>query len=158
MRRSIITSALTLVGTVAIASTATAQSTDIQFTGTVPAQCTFQRPTNGVLGFSAQNNTSSLSSQAAGGSPGEVTLLCNTAANLTISRPVQTGGPQITAASATATVTSRLGSATSNSSLSVPRNATPLPLSVNVNVSNGRRGLLNPGTYTYVVTLTATPR
>lgn len=156
MHKLIVTSALALGSTIALATTAMAQSVDIEFNGIVPTQCGFENPTNGILAFDFQNSTSRLDSQAAGGAPGQVTLVCNQAATLSVSAPVQTTGPQVFGGSASATVISNAGSAVSNSSVFIPAGASPLPLTVNMAVDNNGN-VLTPGNYTYVVTLTVTP-
>lgn len=159
MRRLLVASALTLGGFFTLASPTLAQSTDsvdIEFSGVVPPQCLFEEPTDGVLAFDFQTDPSKLSSELASGTPGQVTVVCNSAATLTVSAPVQTAGPQVINGTTTASVSSTLGQATPNSSLFLPNSSTPLQFNVNMGVTRANNALLPPGDYTYMVTLTVT--
>jgi hypothetical protein len=140
--------AIALGGSLAIATTANAQSVDIPFNGTVPFQCAFGPVSPGVLTPDGGTLTFSLSSLYPGGVNGNTSILCNASADINVTSVTQLAGQPIT-----------------NLSTETFVNGTPsLPVSpgvdTNLDVSLTVGSLtdpLEPGDYTYQVTLTAVP-
>jgi hypothetical protein len=149
--RVLVSSVLTLGGTVTLASTAMAGSVDIQFSGTVQGVCSFSNPTSGFL---VTDNPGPglqyvLSSDAPGGAPGQVTVTCNQPADMLVSAPVQTAGPS-GAAYIDAFVESPYTSTGAGGSMFLEPGVTPVTINMMVDNPNG----LQPGNYAYTVTLT----
>ncbi|MBD2777030.1 hypothetical protein [Iningainema tapete] len=165
MIRRLLSCALVIASTAAIAPKAFAQSVDINFSGTVQGKCNFGTPTGGVLaadgGFGNGQGASKISSLVPGGSPGQVIVSCNEPANLMISAPIQTGGPS--GGLSGAIVESPFGSTGTGfgsfsgptGPLFLPSGATPL--TVHMGVESASNSYLPPGNYAYKVTLTITP-
>lgn len=152
--RVLVSSVLTLGGTVTLASTAMAGSVEIQFNGTVQGVCSFSNPTPGFL--VADNPGPGpqfmLRSDAPGGAPGQVTVTCNQSADMLVSAPVQTAGPS-GASFINATVDSPAGFTESNGG-PLFLNPGVTPLTVNMKVDSAGPTGLQPGNYAYTVTLT----
>lgn len=169
MIRHLLSCALVIASTAAVAPKAFAQSVDVNFSGTVQGKCNFGTPTGGVLaaegGYGNYGQGAyKISSLVPGGSPGKVTVSCNESANLTISSPIQTGGPF--GGSAGAIVESPFGSTGSGANVGYyggptgPLSLSPgvTPLNVHMGVESGpNTPYLPPGNYAYKVTLTITP-
>lgn len=161
IRRFILASAMSLGGSVAIASTAMAQSVDINFSGVVQGRCSFNTPTAGTLvtdGPGGSGPQYRLDSSAPGGAPGQVTVICNQPAGLGVSAPIQTAGPSV-GGFVEARVESPVGSTGASGgyggSFPLPPGSTPL--TVHMKAESGPNGPLQPGNYGYKVTLTVTP-
>ncbi|MDM9381422.1 hypothetical protein QUB80_11990 [Chlorogloeopsis sp. ULAP01] len=156
IRRSLLTAALILVGSVALAPKTMAQTVDVPFTGTVGGACNFDQVTPGSLGMNQPSNPTALAGGFTGGAFGQVSVTCNAPSQLTVSQPVQTGGPTFTPMFADAFVNSSSGSTFANggSPMMLPVGS-PTMLNVDMYVDKGSP--LTPGTYDYKVTLTVTP-
>jgi hypothetical protein len=156
IRRSLLTAALILVGSVALAPKTMAQTVDIPFTGTVGGACNFDQVTPGSLGMNQPSNPTGLAGGFPGGAFGKVSVTCNAPSQLTVSKPMQTGGPTFTPMFSDAFVNSSVGSTntTGTSPLMLPVGS-PTMLDVDMFVDKGSP--LTPGTYDYKVTLTVTP-
>jgi hypothetical protein len=164
IRRSLLTSALALVGGAVVVPKALAQSVNVPFNGTVPGACTFNTPTPGVL---AVNDTfkptmllggTSLGGTIAKGSSGFVQVVCNTAANVTINEPVQTSGFKfnIKRNFASAVLTGANGdviNTTGTSTLPIKAGIT----NFQVRMETESDSVIPPGEYQFYVTLTITP-
>lgn len=181
IRRSLLTAALILVGSVAIGESASANgpSIDVNFAGTVPGICNFGAVTNGTLGTDGMGGTMGvykLSSTIPGGSPGSVTVTCNQSANLQVSAPIQTAGPTGNRVGAKVSGYSTMGFSGDvltgdpvdvlgyyggYPSSSIYLNYGSTLLNVNLGVEpfpNPNTPYLKPGNYAYKVTLTVTPQ
>jgi hypothetical protein len=172
IRRSLLTAAFILVGSAAMGNSAFAQvagpSIDVNFTGTVQGICGFGAVTNGNLAAEGSGPIGAyqLSSAIPGGSAGQVTVNCNQPANLQVSNPIQTGGPGGNQAGA---VVSSPNNGSVSTGVPVPSlpfggssgplflNPGSTPLTVNLGVvPSAGNPYLQPGNYTYKVTLTIT--
>ncbi|MFQ4143375.1 hypothetical protein [Chlorogloeopsis sp. ULAP02] len=156
IRRSLLTAVLILVGSVALAPKTMAQTVDVPFTGTVTGACNFGQVTPGSLGVNQPSNPTTLASNYSEGVFGQVSVTCNAPSQLTVSQPVQTGGPNFTPIFSDAMVNSLFGStnATDGSPLMLPPGS---PMMLNVDMIADKGSPLTPGTYDYKVTLTVTP-
>jgi hypothetical protein len=156
IRRSLLTAALICVSSVALAPKTMAQTVDVPFTGTVGGACTFSQVTPGSLGVNQQTNPTALAGGFSGGAFGKVSVMCNAPSLLTVSKPVQTGGPIFTPMFSDAMVNSQFGSTYANggSALSLQ---TGSPMMLDVDMIADKGSTLTPGTYNYKVTLTITP-
>jgi hypothetical protein len=164
IRLSFLVSALGLVWSAALPKSASAQSVNVPFNGTVPGACTFNTPTPGVL---AVNDTfepkmllggTSLGGTIAKGRAGFVQAVCNTAANVTINEPVQTSGFRfnIRRNFASATLTGANGdviTTTGTSTLPIRAGIT----NFQVRMETESDTVIPPGEYQFYVTLTITP-
>ncbi len=159
MIRQIAIATLSIVSIAAFAPKTMAQTADVTFSGTVPTTCTFGASTAGVLTPNLTTNPTILASSVnIGSSSGSVTVTCNAAAHLTVAPPSSTGaalttssiGAQVAFASSPSTNTDSTGKM---AALALPSGATPLK----VDMSAQSNTTINPGTYSYKVTLTVTP-
>jgi hypothetical protein len=162
--RSVLASALLLVGSASFAKSALAQSVNVPFNGMVPGACTFNTPTPGVL---AVNDTfrptmllggTSIGGTVAKGRSGFVQMVCNTTANVTINEPVQTSGFRfnIKRNFASATLTGANGdviTTTGTSTLPIRAGIT----NFQVRMETESDAVIPPGEYEFYVTLTVTP-
>jgi hypothetical protein len=156
IHRTLLTSALIIVATMAVGESAFAQIADIPFTGNVKGACNFGSVTPGTMATNMPTNPTELSAEYPGGVRGQVYVTCNEPARVSVSAPVQTGGPVFTPLKSEAYIKSPVGSATSmgGSPLSLPT-GNSIPLDINARVV--KDSPLVPGTYNYKVTLTITP-
>lgn len=173
IRRTLLASALVIVGTVAAAPQTMAQtappnsmmpqSLDVPFSGQVTGVCNVGEITPGVLMPNTPTNPMILAAGSTitspnAGTPGKVVVTCNSPARVAISKPVQTGGPAFSAMKSDATVRLPGGMMTGSTStmpLSLSPSPNPIPLEVGMFVDKGSP--LAPGNYNYKVTLTITP-
>lgn len=162
IRRSLLTAALVLAGSVAMAPKTMAESIDVPFSATVGGACTFGPVTPGVLALGdgpVPNSTDILSANSPnGGIMGKVSVTCNQPARLTVSEPVQTAGPTFTPMASGAVVIAPNGDTNSfpgSAPLDLNGNGILTPLEVDMFVDKGSP--LESGTYNYKVTLTVTP-
>jgi hypothetical protein len=171
IRRTLLASALVIVGTVAAAPRTMAQtapnslmpqSLDVPFSGQVTGVCNVGEITPGLLMPNTATNPMILSAGSTVspvvGTPGKVLVTCNSPARIAISKPVQTGGPAFSAMKSDATVKAPSGAMTGAMStlpLSLSPSPNPIPLEVGMFVDKGSP--LSPGNYNYKVTLTITP-
>ncbi|MCC5610006.1 hypothetical protein LC612_25335 [Nostoc sp. CHAB 5834] len=156
IRRSLLTAALIIVGSVALAPKTMAQTANVPFTGTVSGVCNFDQITPGQLGLNQPTNPTALAGGHPGGSFGRVVLSCNQGARVSISQPQQTGGPQFTPIYSIGIMQSPFGYTDSQggSPVLLPGGSN-LPLDIDMIVDKGSP--LVPGNYSYVTTLTIVP-
>jgi hypothetical protein len=156
IRRSLLTAALIIVGSAAVAPKTMAQTADVPFTGTVGGVCNFDQITPGKLGLNQPVNPTALAGGFSGGVFGKVIVSCNQGGRVSISKPQQTGGPGFTPVFSNGMINSPLGSTSSQggSPMSLP-SGNGLPLDIDMFVDKGSP--LAPGNYSYVTTLTIVP-
>ncbi|MEM9215543.1 MAG: hypothetical protein AAGD25_14505 [Cyanobacteria bacterium P01_F01_bin.150] len=143
-RRIAFASAIAL-GSLCFATTARADlSETIEFGATVEFQCEFTNTVNGVLGFDAFPATV-LSSQQGDGLPGSTYLLCNGDADLLKEAGQESGPPLASPVDFIVDVDPDGVEAGENTKLTV-----------NLDVDNNGT-IIEPGDYTFFVTLTAVP-
>ncbi|MDY7013431.1 MAG: hypothetical protein SVX43_07460 [Cyanobacteriota bacterium] len=152
--RECLTSALVIAGSLVampsvLAQPAPPSSVDVRFSGVVQGVCNFSTPIPGAL---AAKGSDFLDSQAPGGAAGQVTVTCNRPARLTISDPIQTGGPPVPVIKGASFVSSSNGPSGSSS---IPLSPGQSQLAVDMFVDSATP--LPPGNYDYSVTLTVTP-
>lgn len=156
--RSLLLSVIVLGSTLACTTSAKAGSVDVLFNGVVQQACTFSNKVDGQLALDATGTT--LSSLAAGGTAGTVTVTCNAPATLlTINAPVSRTAPAgYTDASATKTVlvTGGVGlNVTLPGGVGVGTGLLLLGINnLSVNMTAGLTTPLPAGDYQYAVTLT----
>ncbi|MBD2676867.1 MULTISPECIES: hypothetical protein [Nostoc] len=156
IRRSLLTAALIIVGSAALAPKTLAQTADVPFTGNVSGVCNFDQITPGKLGLNQVTNPTALAGGFPGGAFGKVFVSCNQGARVSISKPQQTGGPSFTPSYSVGIINSPFGSTDSQSSNSVLLpSGSGLPLDIDMIVDKG--STLVPGNYSYVTTLTIVP-
>ncbi|MBG1245502.1 hypothetical protein [Nostoc sp. NZL] len=156
IRRSLLTAALIIVGSAALAPKTMAQTADVPFTGNVAGVCNFDQITPGKLGLNQQTNPTALAAMFPGGVFGKVIVSCNQGARVSISQPQQTGGPGFTPMFSVGEINSPFGSTSSQGGGSLPLPpGGGLPLDINMIVDKGSP--LVPGSYSYVTTLTIVP-
>ena len=165
LRRLLFASALLLVSTTAFTSQAQAQTTTgtVEFSGVVGGACTFSNPVPGTLVLNS-NDDSFLGSDSsnpdyAGGSAAEIDVNCTADATLSIDPPNATGDALPGSTLSANAKSSNLGldflsdgTFTSNSMTTGQQDT----IQVNMLVDNAGNAI-DPGTYSYEVTLTATP-
>ena len=166
LRRLLFASALLLVSTTAFTSEAQAQTTTgtVEFSGVVGGACTFSNPVPGTLVLNSSDDSflgsDSNNPDYAGGSAAEIDVNCSADATLSIDSPNATGDA-LPESTLTATATSsNLGldfqsdGTVNNGSIAGGQQDT---IQVNMLVDNASNAV-DPGTYSYEVTLTATPQ
>jgi hypothetical protein len=92
MLRHLVVSAFIVGSAALMAPRVNAQSLDLPFSGSVPTNCTFNNTTPGTLTVSG----STLSSTNSGGANASVNVTCLSPVRVTLSAPIQTGGPTFT--------------------------------------------------------------
>lgn len=154
--RCLLTAGLIVMGSVALAPKTMAQTVDVPFSGTIGGACNFGQVTPGSLGVNQPSNPTALAGGFPGGALGKVSITCNAPSQLTVSQPIQTGGPSFSPMFSDAMVGSPFGYtyAMGGSPLMLPPGASGM-LDVDMYVDKG--SVLVPGTYSYKVTLTVTP-
>ncbi len=160
IRRLALTAGFAILGAVAFAPKAHGQAApaaqeDVMFEGTVGSVCTLSDPTPGTLAL--DENPSILSSEAAGGESGTVTVNCTGENQVSVTSVTAGEVPEgFTAQSAIATLSD--GTNTTNSNAPTPLNVTndaDVPLEVDLVVTSDTP--LPAGSYEYTVTVSATP-
>lgn len=156
IRRSLLTAALIIVGSVAVAPKTMAQTADVPFTANVGGVCNFDQIIPGKLGLNQPTNATALAGGFSGGQFGKVFVSCNQGARVSISQPQQTGGPGFTPMFSAGHINSPFGSTSSQggSPVLLPPGS-GLPLDIDMIVDKGSP--LVPGNYSYVTTLTIVP-
>ena len=154
IRRSLLTAALIVAGSVIAAPKTMAQSVDVPFTGTVGGVCNINNVTGGTLVPNQEVNPTALYTQTTG----NVNLSCNQTALVSITQPMQTGGPAFTPVYGYGYAYGYYGGSytiTDGTTVthSIPSGTTDL--SVQAYLDKGSP--LTPGNYSYVTTLTVTP-
>jgi hypothetical protein len=165
LRRSLLVSALLLAGSFGFAGRGSAQAVNepVDFTGTVPTSCLLTTPTDGLLGVNGDNTV--LSSTIAGGTAATIDIDCDggdlivTAPALTNAVPAVAGGP--TTADGDFTKTARITTLNNNQTVNSGAAAITLSAADNgiatVNMEATAATAIEPGDYTFTVTVTATP-
>ncbi|MDB9435627.1 hypothetical protein PN450_02130 [Dolichospermum lemmermannii CS-548] len=174
LRRLALVSSIAALSAVAFNPTAQAESAtqDINFAGTVPAVCTFSNTTAGSL-VSANNRLKGAGGlgNVVGGTYGTTSVVCNGGAALSVAAPVQVTAPAGFSAVNTQTI---VYDPTYGQNLqTVPASGNAMinglnsdPLSLAANESHSYQvgmvvvptnDTILPGSYSYKVTLTATP-
>ncbi|MCC5614464.1 hypothetical protein LC605_05095 [Nostoc sp. CHAB 5836] len=156
IRRSLLTAALIIVGSAAVAPKTMAQTADVPFTANVGGFCNFDQIIPGKLGLNQPTNATALAGGYAGGQFAKVFVSCNQGARVSISKPQQTDGPSFTPIFSAGHINSSFGSTSSqggNPVLLPPGSG--LPLDIDMIVDKGSP--LLPGSYSYVTTLTIVP-
>ncbi|MGD1910455.1 MAG: hypothetical protein ACFB2X_06275 [Rivularia sp. (in: cyanobacteria)] len=162
IRRLIVTSVLAVLSAAAIAPKANAQSIDVPFTGTVGGACSFTGLTPGKLVVNSATNATRIASYYSGGADGKVSITCNRASSVKVSKPIQTAGPKFTPTSYTVRVDDPSGKYTAvsqsvtNAPLAITTSSKPIPLKVRMSVT--QNSTFAPGNYGFKTTLTVTPR
>ncbi|MBG1265283.1 hypothetical protein [Nostoc sp. WHI] len=155
IRHSLLTAALIIVSSAALAPKTMAQTADVPFTGNVAGVCNFDQITPGRLGLNQPTNPTALAGGFPGGAFGKVLVSCNQGARVSISQPQQTGGPGFTPVFSVGNINSPFGNTSSQGGfLSLPPGG-GLPLDIDMIVDKGTP--LVPGNYSYVTTLTIVP-
>ncbi|MDZ8090138.1 MAG: hypothetical protein RMY16_31980 [Nostoc sp. DedQUE12b] len=156
IRRSLLTAALIIVGSVAVAPKTMAQTADVPFTANVGSACNFDQIIPGKLVLNQTTNATALAAGFPGGQFGKVFVSCNQGARVSISKPQQTGGPGFTPIHSAGMINSPFGSTSSQggSPVLLP-SGSGLPLDIDMIVDKGSP--LVPGSYSYVTTLTIVP-
>lgn len=156
IRRSLLTAALIIVGSAALAPKTMAQTVDVPFTANVGSACNFDQIIPGKLVLNQTTNATALAAAFSGGTFGKVVVSCNQGARVSISKPQQTGGPNFTPLHSVGIINSPFGFTDSQSGnpLLLPPGS-GLPLDIDMMVDKGSP--LEPGNYSYVTTLTIVP-
>lgn len=134
--------------------TAMAESYQVELSGTLEESCTFRILENGLLGFFPEENSDRISSQEGNGSAAKVEINCNSEATLEVSSPRQTEGPNVDG-EATALITLENDTVASGGGVLTVAPNGKQEILVDLEIDSNHP--LEAGTYTYTVTLTATP-
>lgn len=178
IRRLALVSGLAVLSAVAFASQAGAQAVpqDVEFGGNIKGTCTFTNTTAGTLATTAANNpwveASTGTTIGTTGTGGQTTVNCTSGGALSVAAPVKVAAPaafvdtvkQAVVYDGTA-FTSSPGVPFDNGGWSRPTTALTIPANTNrtlrvgmvAGVNSPGTGAVPSGTYTYRVTLTATP-
>ncbi|MDY6898165.1 MAG: hypothetical protein SWZ49_08805 [Cyanobacteriota bacterium] len=159
IRRLVLTAGFAVLGAVAFAPGASAQTAPtnetVQFEGEILSACTFTPSVDGVL---VSPDARTLNSTAAGGSAGTTTVDCN-AGTITVAAPAPTGTtptPADVTLTATVTDTTNPANTADSSGTSFSPAAANLPLDVDMEAVAATNDL-PAGIYTYDVVVTASP-
>ena len=171
------TAGFAIVGSLAIAGQAQAQTVDVNFAGNVASTCTFGAPTAGVLeqAFSGADPVMAVEGVKAGipfgvnggGTAGSVTLNCSNGGSLSAAAPVGTAPNGFTPATLQSVVYAndaytgnaigtKIWSSVDNTPITLPSGVQTI--NVGMIVGSTTPGVAPTGTYNYKVTLTATPQ
>ncbi|TAE60442.1 MAG: hypothetical protein EAZ76_15760 [Nostocales cyanobacterium] len=162
IRRSLLTAALILAGSVAIAPKASAQSVDVPFTGSIGGACNVGQVTPGVLGSYSPNPgnpTMLISEPMYGGTRGLVSVSCNQNSEVSVTVPVQTGGPSFIPIYFYSNVVSPHGSSWADMNGNNGTHIIPMggPTQLDVGMIVDKGVALTPGVYNFVTTVNITP-
>ncbi len=157
IHKSLLASAVILCSTVAFTSAAKADTTDVHFTGSVPASCTFSNVTNGTLGLTAAGTTLS---SLTGGTAGTARLTCNNiVSTLTADAPAKTSAPTGYDNSTATKTVSVTGSGANTIAINAAGVSVPMLVlgttNLAVNMSTTTTSVLPSGNYDFYVRLTA---
>lgn len=178
IRRLALVSSLAVLSAVAFASQAVAQAVpqDVDFNGNITGTCTFTGTQNGTLATTPNNpwvEASTGTTIGTTGNGGQTTVNCTSGGTLSVAAPVRVAAPaafvdtikQAVVYDGIANAFTSGGDPFDNSGWS--KSTTPLTIPANTNrllrvgmitgVNNVGGGAVPTGTYTYRVTLTATP-
>ncbi len=160
IRRLALTAGFALLGAMALAPKAHAQTSDemmVPFSGTVGSVCTLSNPTPGTLAL-VDGDLTTLDSTATDGISGSITVNCNGENQVSVTSVTAGEVPEgFTAQSTIATLFDGTN-ITDNDTLTTPLNVTTdtdVPLDVDLRVESDTD--LPEGLYEYNVTVTATP-
>ena len=153
-----VASALVVTSIVAVNSTALAQSTEIQFNGTVPVQATFSNVVPGTVDTIATGRVAGNFNAFESVTPATLTVQSSVPATITVSPPSLVSGNTPDPPGTTRVGFLTLGSIIVRSDISggtanLPAGNTALEVDMFVD----RPEPFPPGTYTYAVTVTITP-
>ncbi|PSB45542.1 hypothetical protein C7B67_21310 [filamentous cyanobacterium Phorm 6] len=179
IRRLALVSGLAVLSAVAFASQAGAQAVpqDVQFGGNITGTCTFTGTTAGTLATTGVNNpwveASTGTTIGTIGTAGQTTVNCTSGGALSVAAPVRVAAPaafvdtikQAVVYDATANAFTSAGAPFDTGGWTKPTTALTIPANTNrvlrVGMITGLNtigtGAVPSGTYTYRVTLTATP-
>ena len=156
--RCLLLSGMLALGSTTLASQAMAQTTaDVDFNGVVQGACTFGAVSNGVI------NANGAGDRLVTTTPGRVSITCTQAAQVALSAPAQQSGPTLSPVAGGGAVTSLARSTsganagatgTDSASMSLPAVGTD---QLDVSMAFQNSTALPAGTYSFRVTLTATP-
>ncbi|MCJ8281543.1 MAG: hypothetical protein MJK14_17205 [Rivularia sp. ALOHA_DT_140] len=155
IRRLALTAGLTILGAIAFAPNANAEDVKVDFSGEVPSDCTFTIPVAGELALSADKTT--LDSTTDPGFAGTTTVNCN-GGTVTVAPPDPTGDTPTAGVTVSATVTNVANPAQTadSSGTNFTLNADNVDLSIDMQAV-ASIDELPAGSYTYEVSVTATP-
>lgn len=88
VRRLALVGSIAVLSAVAVTPKAQAQSATVDFTGTVPANCTINSKTNGTFGIV---NDTFYSANSATGTKGTINITCNTNVTFTVASIIDNG-------------------------------------------------------------------
>jgi hypothetical protein len=178
IRRIALATGLTILSAVGFASSASAAPTnqDVDFTGNIGAVCTFSGKTDGTLAQQSPGDGwvegAGGISGFGGGTAGAVTVNCSNGGSLSVAAPVPVVAPatftpavlQSIVTDGTDFTSANIGGSFDNGGWAKPTAPLSIPTGTNVNLKVGMvagtrvfTGGVTSGTYTYKVTLTATP-
>jgi hypothetical protein len=179
IRRLALAAGLTVLSAVGFASSASAApaNQDVNFTGNIGSVCTFTGKTDGTLLQQSPGNqwvegANGVPGFTNGGTAGAVTLNCSNGGLLSVAVPVSVAAPptftpakiQSLVSDGTNFTSANTGGNFDTGIWAKPTTPLTIPTGTNVNLkvgmvagANGTTGGVPSGTYTYKVTLTATP-
>ncbi|WP_353932657.1 hypothetical protein WJM97_08755 [Okeanomitos corallinicola TIOX110] len=163
IRRSLLTAALILGGSVIAAPKVNAQSIDVPFTGSVGGVCNVGQVTPGMLGTYSPGgpgtNPTMLDTYAPGGSQGKVAVSCNQDAVVSVSKPRQTGGSDFIAINSYSNLNSPFGSSWADGMGAFGTHIIPpgLGMELTIDMMVDKGVALVPDVYNFVTTVSITP-
>jgi hypothetical protein len=178
IRRLALVSGLAVLSAVAFASQAGAQAVpqDVEFGGNITGTCTFTNTTPGTLAATGNNpwvEASTGTTIGNTGTGGQTTVNCTSGGALSVAAPVKVAAPaafvdtvkQAVVYDATANAFTSAGGPFNNSGWNKSTTALTIPANTNrilrvgmvAGLTTAGTGAVPTGTYTYRVTLTATP-
>ncbi|MBE8965497.1 hypothetical protein IQ277_04300 [Nostocales cyanobacterium LEGE 12452] len=135
-----------------------AQSADVPFSGTVPAEATFISPASGTAEPTISSNSGGIARNLESQTPATIGVQSSTSATVTVSPPRLVSGPSPDPSGTTHIGFLKFGS--TNVRSDVGGGSATLPpgnTNLEVNLLVERPVGFTPGIYTYVVTLTIAP-
>ena len=152
MFRSLVASALVLVGGALFAPKVLAESVSVPFTGVVPGTCVFKAVTGGQVGDDGIALVTP--GFGAAGASGQVEIDCTGPGSLTVGYPIQTGGPNLSGQRDAQVLVGGIPVNPLNSPSPLPPGMGIYPVDMRAD-NNG--GPIEPGAYSFEVNLTITP-
>jgi hypothetical protein len=151
-------SSLVLASAFALNQAAIAQSADVPFSGTVPAEATFNAPAPGTAEPTISSSSGGIPTKFESQTPATMGVQTSTPATISVSPPRFVSGPSADPSGTTHIGFLKFGSANLRSdvgggSVILPAGSTNLEVGLLVE----RPVAFTPGIYTYVVTLTIAP-
>jgi hypothetical protein len=165
---------LLVLGSIAVAGQAQAQTADIPFNGTIPNACSFSTPVSGTLSqagtFAAMEGSTGITGLGGGGTAGTVSVTCSSnTGTLSIDAPVRLAAPTTFAPATVQSIVQLGATATLTSAKTGPSydtavwNGATTPIALPTGTSNLKVGMvagvrtagaLPSGPYSYTVKLT----